>query len=430
MEQQVDTGAVRAAGSLSAEGNGGKHDILGGVRVLEWTAYVNGTGAGYMLGELGADVVKIEDPEHGDPYRGVERIWGLSSALPGGRNVGIELVNRNKRSLAVDLKHPSGRNLVHELITKADVFFTNYFRNNVLERVGLDYETLRQINPRLVYALTTGWGARSKEANQRSFGQAVEARLGAMWLTGDQDYDEPFMISTGSADTMGATLVALGIMTALYDRERTGKGQMIETSLVGAQMHGMGHPMNIAMFAGQAYKRHSRRRHTAPFNNFYRCRDGRWIFIAEPEADRFWDQFCDVFGLDPQDPRFNTLKERTQHAAELTVALEQTFATRASDEWRQLFHDRNTGFCWAPINTIDEAKNDGVLIENGYLPWIDHPTLGRTRTIGLPLQFSDSRVEPRRAAPDLGEGGADAVAEWLGWDAERVIELQVSGALL
>lgn len=419
-------GAPRAAGADA----GPRHDILGGVRVLEWTAYVNGTGAGYMLGDLGADVVKIEDPEHGDPYRGVERIWGLSSALPGGRNVGIELVNRNKRSLAVNLKHPSGRQLVHELIAKADVFFTNYFRNDVLKRVELDYETLRAINPRLIYALTTGWGTRSSEANDRAFGQAVEARLGAMWLTGDQEHNEPFMIHTASADTMGATLVALGIMAALYDRERTGKGQMVETSLVGAQMHGMGHPMNIALFAGQGYKRHSRRTHTAPFNNFYRCKDDSWIFIAEPEADRFWPQFCDVFGLEPADPRYRALKERTTHAAELTTELDRTFATRTGAEWRQLFSDRKVGFCWAPINTIDEAKTDSVLIENGYLPWLDHPTLGRVRTIGLPLQFTDSRTEPRRAAPDIGEGGADAVTDWLGWDADRILELQIAGALL
>jgi crotonobetainyl-CoA:carnitine CoA-transferase CaiB-like acyl-CoA transferase len=423
-------GAARTAGTASGPGVAPTHDILGGVRVLEWTAYVNGTGAGYMLGDLGADVVKIEDPQHGDPYRGVERIWGLSSALPGGRNVGIELANRNKRSLAVDLKHPSGRALVHELVAHADVFFTNYFRNDVLKRVELDYETLHEINPRLVYALTTGWGTKSSEANDRAFGQAVEARLGAMWLTGDQEHDEPFMIHTASADTMGATLVALGVMAALYDRERTGKGQMVETSLVGAQMHGMGHPLNIALFAGQGYKRHSRRTHTAPFNNFYRCGDGNWIFIAEPEADRFWPQFCDVFGLDREDLRYSTLKERTKHAAELVAALGRVFSTRSSAEWQQLFADRGIGFCWAPINTIDQAKNDRVLIENGYLPFLDHPTLGRVRTIGLPLQFTESRTEPRRAAPDIGEGGAEAVSDWLGWDADRILELQIAGALL
>src|SRR5581483_1302877 len=109
------------------------------------------------------------------------------------------------------------------------------------------------------------------------FGQAVEARMGAMWLTGDKEYNQPFMVHNGTSDTMGATLVALGIMSALYDRERTGKGQKVETSLVGAQMHGMGHPMNIALFKGKGYERHGRRTHTAPFNNFYRCKDGEWV---------------------------------------------------------------------------------------------------------------------------------------------------------
>ena len=300
--------------------------ILDGIRVLEWTAYVNGTAAGYMLGELGADVVKIEDPQRGDPYRGVNRIWGLPGGTPGGRHVGIELVNRNKRSLGVDLKHPDGRAIVHELAQKADVFFTNYFRNNVLERVGLDYDTLSALNPRLVYAVTTGWGSKSAEANDRAFGQAVEARMGAMWLTGDRDYDQPFMVHNATSDTMGATLLALGIMTALFDRERTGRGQRVETSLVGSQMHAMGHAMNISLFSGACYARHSRRTHSAPFNNFYRCSDGEWIFLTEPEADRFWNEFSSLFGLDPADPRFATLEARTRNAVELIKILDEVFA--------------------------------------------------------------------------------------------------------
>lgn len=404
--------------------------ILDGIRVLEWTAYVNGTAAGYMLGELGADVVKIEDPRRGDPYRGVSRIWGLPAELPGGRHVGIELVNRNKRSLGVDLKHPDGRAIVHELAQKADVFFTNYFRNNVLERVGLDYDTLNALNPRLVYAVTTGWGSKSAEANDRAFGQAVEARMGAMWLTGDREYDQPFMVHNATSDTMGATLLALGIMTALFDRERTGRGQRVETSLVGSQMHAMGHAMNISLFSGACYARHSRRTHSAPFNNFYRCSDGEWIFLTEPEADRFWDEFSSLFGLDPADPRFAALEARTRNAVELIKILDEVFATRTRDEWAKLFHDRKVGFAWSSIRRIDEAKTDPMLIDNGYLPWLDHPTLGRVRTLGFPIEFSEAHVAPRRAAPDVGEGGDDVLAEWLDASPDRVVALKTSGALL
>ncbi len=404
--------------------------ILDGIRVLEWTAYVNGTAAGYMLGELGADVVKIEDPQRGDPYRGVSRIWGLPAELPGGRHVGIELVNRNKRSLGVDLKHPDGRAIVHELAQKADVFFTNYFRNNVLERVGLDYDTLNALNPRLVYAVTTGWGSKSAEANDRAFGQAVEARMGAMWLTGDREYDQPFMVHNATSDTMGATLLALGIMTALFDRERTGRGQRVETSLVGSQMHAMGHAMNISLFSGACYARHSRRTHSAPFNNFYRCSDGEWIFLTEPEADRFWDEFSSLFGLDPADPRFAALEARTRNAVELIKILDEIFATRTRDEWAKLFHDRKVGFAWSSIRRIDEAKTDPMLIDNGYLPWLDHPTLGRVRTLGFPIEFSEAHVAPRRAAPDVGEGGDDVLAEWLDASPDRVVALKTSGALL
>ena len=354
----------------------------------------------------------------------------MPTELPGGRHVGIELVNRNKRSLAVDLKHPDGRAIVHELVQKADVFFTNYFRNNVLQRVGLDYDTLSALNPRLVYAVTTGWGSKSVEANDRAFAQAVEARLGAMWLTGDQDYDQPFMVHGGTADTMGATLVALGLMTALYDRERTGRGQRVETSLLGAQMHALGHPMNISLLGGASYARHSRRTHSAPFNNFYACRDGEWIFLTEPEADRFWHEYSSLFELDPADPRFSTLDARTHNAVALIQILDKVIAQRTLSEWAQIFRERNVGFAWAPIRRIDDAKTDPVLIDNGYLPWLNHPTLGRVRTLGLPIEFSEARVEPQHAAPDVGEGGDEVLTEWLDASPDRIVALKTTGALL
>jgi crotonobetainyl-CoA:carnitine CoA-transferase CaiB-like acyl-CoA transferase len=419
-----NAGSDSRAGAVTTDA---PRPLLDGIRVVEWTAYINGTGAGYILSELGADVLKIEDPIKGDPYRSVDRIWGLPAALPGGRHVGVELVNRNKRSLGVDLKHAGGRDLVHDLVREADVFYTNYFRNDVLARVGLNYETLKQINPRLVYVLTTGWGGASREANSRAFGQAVEARLGAMWLAGDKAFDQPFMVHNSGSDMMGATIVALSAMAALFDRSRTGEGCLIETSLVGSQLHLMGHAMNIALLKGATYERHSRSTTIAPFNNYYRCKDGNWIFLAEPEARRFVDQFRRVLELEGESDLATLLDP--ERSNELIAVLDGRFMTRTRQEWVERFTEFDVDFAWAPINTVAEATSDPVLIDNDYLPWLDHPTLGRVRTVGLPIRLNGRPLQPRRAAPALGEGGDEVLAEWLGYTGQQIDELRGASAI-
>src|SRR6058998_262100 len=265
---------------------------LEGIRVIDWTIWQQGPVASVMLGDLGAEVIKVEARE-GDPGRGILRAQGLD--LSDRPNFYFEANNRNKRSLTVDLKKPEGVAIVQRLAERADVFVQN-FRKGVAGRLGLDAATLRARNPRLVYASASGYGPEGPESGAPSFDYLGLARSGIMYSAGEPD-DEPLAIAGGIADQMGAVMLAYAVIVALFARERTGRGQEVDASHLGSMAWLQGLGLSARLMLGRALPRQSRKYATNPLWNHYRCADDQWLALSMLQPDRYWVALCGTLGV-------------------------------------------------------------------------------------------------------------------------------------
>jgi len=403
---------------------------LEGIRVLNWTQFTPSS-AGAILGDLGADVIKIEHPERGDAYRGMAAMYGEAMSMPGGRHVGFETINRNQRSITLNLKSKAGRQLLYRLAQKADVFITN-FEEEVAKSLGADYDTMSKVNPALIYAVSSNYGPRGPWAGRRGFDQAAQARSGLMYAMGERDFPEPVQTVGGICDQMTATVLAMGIMAALVARERFGIGQRIDVSLLGSMLHLQAIGLTVASLRGRGWARHSRTRTRNPLTNHYRCADGKWIMFAEIQADRFWPEFCRALGLEhlENDPRFATaMGGRRQNAQELIRILDETLAQKPRDEWLRIFEERQVRFAYSPVQDYQEVLRDPQALENGYLVDFDHPVAGRVRLVGHPVQYSKTPARIQREAPEFGQHTEEVLRELLGLSWEEIARLREEGAI-
>ena len=287
---------------------------LKGIRVLDWTMWQFGPMAAVMMGDMGADVIKIEALD-GDAGRALARATTLAPTLPEGRNAYFETNNRNKRGIAVNLKTPEGREIVYRLAETADVFIQN-FRKGVAERLEVDYDTLHVINPMLVYGSATGYGPNGPDAALPSFDGCGQARSGLMLSATPAGWDEPVRIAQGVSDQMGAIMLCQGVLAALVARQVQGVGQKVEASHLSSNMwlQGMGMTMSLILNNRQfgAYDRKSAWNVLA---NIYKCKDGRWIQLQHLQPDRYWESFMPALGLRElvDDPRFSEPHGRTEN---------------------------------------------------------------------------------------------------------------------
>ena len=269
---------------------------LKGIRVLDWTMWQFGPMSASMMGDMGADVIKIEALD-GDAGRALARATTLAPTLPEGRNAYFETNNRNKRGIAVNLKTPEGRRIVYRLVETADVFIQN-FRKGVAERLEVDYDTLHAINPMLVYGSATGYGPNGPDAALPSFDGCGQARSGLMVSATPAGWDEPVRIAQGVSDQMGAIMLCQGVLAALVARHVQGVGQKVEASHLSSNMwlQGMGMSMSLILNNRQfgAYDRKSAWNVLA---NIYKCKDGRWIQLQHLQPDRYWESFMSALGL-------------------------------------------------------------------------------------------------------------------------------------
>jgi crotonobetainyl-CoA:carnitine CoA-transferase CaiB-like acyl-CoA transferase len=388
---------------------------LDGIRVIDWTIWQQGPVCSVMLGDLGADVIKVEERVGGDPGRGVLRAQGID--LSDRPNFYFEANNRNKRSIAVDLKKPGGVEIVRRLADGADVFVQN-FRQGVAARLGLDAATLRARNPRLVYASATGYGPLGPDSGDPSFDYLGLARSGIMLAAGEPD-DDPLAIAGGIADQMGATMLAYGVLAALLAREKTGRGQEVNASHLGSMAWLQGLGLSARLMLGRALPRTPRKFATNPLWNHYRCADGQWLALAMIQADRYWANFCDVLEVPEAatDARFATMLDRMMNAGDCVALLDARFATRPRDEW--LARLRAGGdFIVSLVNSVDELPDDVQVQANGYVTAFEHPTFGGTRVVGLPIGLSDTPGSLRRPAPEFGQHTEEVLTDVLGysWD--------------
>ena len=394
---------------------------LDGIRVIDWTIWQQGPVASLMLGDLGADVIKIEERVGGDPGRGVLKAQGLD--LRDRPNFYFEANNRNKRSLTVDLKKPAGVAIVQRLAERADVFVQN-FRKGVAARLGLDAATLRAQNPRLVYASASGYGPEGPESGAPSFDYLGLARSGIMYSAGEPD-DDPLAIAGGIADQMGAIMLAYGIVVALLARERTGRGQAVDASHLGSMAWLQGLGLSARLMLGRALPRQARRFATNPLWNHYRCGDGLWLALSMLQPDRYWERFCAVLEIPEAaaDARFKSMLDRMMNAGECIALLDQVFARRPRAEWLRRLAEGGD-FIYSIINAVDDLPDDPQMQANGYVTAFEHPAFGPTQVVGLPVRLSDTPGSIRLPAPEFGQHTEAILTEVLGYSWEEIGRLR------
>lgn len=392
---------------------------LDGIRVVELTQFIQGPICGVVLGDLGADVIKVE-PKTGDPGRGFMRIIGVDAGLKG-RNYFFENNNRNKRGIVLDLKTKKGKEIFFQLIDTADVFVTN-MSLDVPNNLGIGYETLSAQNPRLIYAHASGWGKRGPDAHALSLDYTGIARSGLMMMCGERD-TPPANILPGMADELGGMVCAQGVIAALYAREKTGRGQRVDTSLMGSLISMEGLILAAPAILGQEFRRQVRAEVGNPLYNHYKCADDKWIALAHVQPERYWPTICKVLSLEKleRDPKFATLEARYQNCVELVSIMDDRFATKTRDEWMEIFEKER--LIYTPIQSASEVVNDPQAEANNYIVWFDHPVFGRTRIVGYPWEFSETPASVKREAPELGQHTEEILLE-LGYTWDNIVKLK------
>ncbi len=395
---------------------------LDGIRVIDWTIWQQGPVASAMLADLGADVVKIEERERGDPGRGVLRMSGLD--LGDRPNFYFEANNRNKRSLTLDLQKPEAREIVYELVEKSDVFVQN-FRKGVAGRLGLDYAALRARNPKLIYASASGYGPLGPDSGDPSFDHLGLARSGIMFAAGEPD-QPPLAIAGGIADQMGAILLAYGVMTALLARERHGLGQEVDASHLGSMMMLQGLSVSSKLMMGFAIPRVARNNAGNPLWNHYECKDGRWIALAMLQADRYWPDFCRAIGRPElaSDERFADIPSRAKNREAALAALDEAFASKTRDEWLETLRREPGDFVFTVVNSVDDLPDDPQVRANDYVVDFEHPAHGTLQMLGLPVRLSETPGTVRTPAPEFGQHTEEILLDLLGYDWDRIAELR------
>jgi crotonobetainyl-CoA:carnitine CoA-transferase CaiB-like acyl-CoA transferase len=397
---------------------------LQGVRVLELGIWVAVPAAAAVLSDWGAEVVKIEPPE-GDPLRGLAAT-GLVPYQPD-VNPPFQLDNRGKRSIVLDLRTPAGREAAHAIVKRTDVFLSN-LRRHKLGALGMDYETLRAVNPRLVYAGLTGYGTTGPERDRAAFDYAAFwARGGVMASLGEPEGPPPTQ-RPGMGDHMTGLGLAGAVAAALYARDRTGAGQEVSVSLFQSGLWMMSSDIQAAITTGYCHTPGGRRAAPNPLFNFYRAEDGRWLHLIMLQPDRHWDAFCTAIERDDlrQDARFASAGERFFHCRELIAELDPVFASRPLAAWAEAL-DRQ-GCFWGTVQTVAEVVEDPQAAAIGAFAQVELPDGRPLRIVKSPFGFDATPAEVKGPAPELGQHTEEVLLE-VGYTWDDIARLKDGGVL-
>jgi crotonobetainyl-CoA:carnitine CoA-transferase CaiB-like acyl-CoA transferase len=404
---------------------------MDGIKVVEAAGYLFVPVAAAILADWGAEVIKVEHPRTGDPYRGLRNDF----VKPGLPNPMLELPNHGKRSLGLDLTTPEGLELMYELLADADVFVTS-FMEEPLRRLKLDYETVRKLNPRIVYARGSGFGTRGPDADKPGFdGAATWTRGGLMWRMTPPGADRPVGQPGSVGDLTGGLSVALGVSAALFQRERTGEAQQVDVSLYGVGIYLSSQSIGAANL-GLDYATSGPVGVRNPLVNSYRTADDRWLMLCMLQPDPYWADFCTHIDREDliDDPRFNVLDVRDAHCDELVKILEETFAARTLDAWREAFATLKG--VWSPALSAREIVDDPQVAANGYFPEVldgtgevmraPDGTVFRSAT--APVQFGGETIGQLRNMPEAGQHTEEILLE-RGRDWETIARLKEAGVI-
>lgn len=400
--------------------------VLEGFRVIDMTHAHVGPSAGAMLADLGADVIHVEERLHGDIMRGLVRAKGVSLIHECGRHYCFEDLNRNKRSLALDLKKPQGREILYRLIEKSDVFLSN-MRAEALNRLGLDPETVSSHNPRIIYASASFLGHRGKESGRGGIELSQYARAGAMATSGDPD-GPPITLTPGMGDRITGIYTAYGVVAALLARERFGTVQQVRTSMLGAMISLESFTIMPTLLGNKEFERHSRNNTANPLYNWYLTKDGRYLALAMLEDERYWPGFCKAMDMAEMenDPKFATTEARAENRLELIALLDRVFPTRTIEEWEVALNRHDLLF--DRINRIVDVAEDPQALLNNNIIQYDHPVLGKVKMVGFPVELTETPLTLRRCAPELGEHSEEVLLD-VGYSWEEIAKLKEEGVI-
>ena len=373
---------------------------LDGIRVLDLTNHLSGPYCGMLLGDLGADVIKIERPGEGDEARHMPPFIN-------GEGSPFMLWNRNKRSVVLDLKSEDGREAIHALVREADILLEN-FRPGTLDRLGIGYETLRAANPKLIYCAISGFGQTGPYRNRGGFDLMTQGMSGLMAVCGPEE-GAPFRLPIAISDVAAGCYATIGILAALEARHRTGTGQMVETSLLdSAVSFGLYEAAHFFATGERPPRLGQAHRGNAPYQVF-KTKDG-WITIGGAQQN-FWARLCNVLALTElaDNPRFRTNALRVQNNKELVALLQERLETQTAAHW--LNELEVAGVPSGPVLTHDEVFTDPQILAREMVQEIEHPAAGLIRTLGNPIKMSRTKPAIRRPAPLLGEHTAEILAE-------------------
>ena len=394
---------------------------LSGMKVVELAHIMSGPVCGMMLADMGADVVKVEKVPDGDDSR------RFSPILPSGESASFMIVNRNKRGIGLNLKSEGGREVLKRLLSDADVVTENY-RAGTMEKFGLGYDTLKELNPGLIYCAISGFGRTGPFGEKGGFDLIAQGMSGMMSMTGEEGR-EPVKAGSPVADINSGILAALGIAAAYVQKLRTGRGQMIDTSLFEAGLQQMFWPAASYLADGTILPKMGSANSTSAPYQVFKTSDG-WINIGAANQSNY-ERLLDVLDA-PQlasDPRFTTNALRLQHREALVAILNELLVRRSTDEWMAQF-DR-IGLPAGPVLDIAAALAHPQTIAREMVVETDHPLAGKVRGLGLPIHFSDAKRSGNRPAPLLGEHTREVLMEsgYSATDVDRLIEEKAVVAL-
>ncbi len=392
---------------------------LTGMKVIELAHIMAGPACGMMLADMGADVIKVEKPDGDDSRRFLPPdIEGESAAYM--------MMNRNKRGISLNLKDPDAVEILRTLLNSADVVVENY-RHDTMERLGLDYETLRKTNPKLVYCAISGFGRTGPYAERGGFDLIAQGMSGLMSITGEGPGRPPVKPGAPITDITAGFLAALGCVAAYSHAQATGEGQMVDTSLFEAGISLTYWQSAITFATGKAPgPLGSAHPLNAPYQSF-RTRDG-WINIGAANQ-RNWLRLLEVIGAGElqDDQRFASNAARIENLAELVPILEERLQARDTKEWLRFMDE--AGLPAGPVMDVSEMHRDEQALARDMIVETNHPIAGPVKAIGLPLKFSETPGGVTRAAPTLGQHGREILAEY-GFSEDRITEMERSGALV
>lgn len=401
--------------------------MLEGIRVVELATYIAAPAAAGVMADWGAEVIKVE-PLQGDAIRGM--LKNVSAANVEGNPV-FDMDNRGKRDIAIDLRNEKGAAALRKLVLSADVFITNV-RPGGLARAGLDWQSLHAENPRLIYASVTGYGLEGEEKDRPGFDMAAFwARSGVAALTAPKG-TEPFPLRVGQGDHTTGLATLSGILGALFERERTGKGRLIEASLLRTGIYSIASDMAIQLRYGRVASTRGREEAVNPLNNFFRCACGTWLCLLTRHSGDIFGPIARALGRPElaEDERFKTAKSRRANAAELVRILDAEFARHDIAEWGRRLDAEDV--VWAPVQTPAQVVEDRQAAAAGAFVDIPDGQGGTLRSVAGPVRLpnedgtTDDRV--RGPAPAIGEHTEEILRE-LGYDEASIEDLRKAGAI-